>query len=74
MEQVFAAFLIQGKAAQGLVNDGTLSADILGNSNPGPQSEPSRMNISALLIEFSAIFIVLLLATLPAAVNRYRRR
>jgi hypothetical protein len=31
------------------------------------------MNMTALLIEFSAIFIVLLLATLPAAVNRYRR-
>lgn len=31
------------------------------------------MNMTALLIEFSAIFIVLLLATLPAAINRYRR-
>jgi hypothetical protein len=32
------------------------------------------MNMTALLIEFSAIFIVLLLAGLPAAVNRHLSR
>lgn len=32
------------------------------------------MNITALVFEFSAIFIVLFLATLPAVVNRYHRR
>ncbi len=32
------------------------------------------MDMTALVIEFSAIFIVLLLATLPALINRYHRR
>ncbi len=32
------------------------------------------MNMTALVLEFSAIFIVLILATLPAAVNRFQRR
>lgn len=32
------------------------------------------MNMTTLVLEFSAIFIVLLLAILPAAVNRFQSR
>ncbi|MBM7456691.1 hypothetical protein HNR62_002589 [Oceanisphaera litoralis] len=32
------------------------------------------MSMTALVLEFSTLFIVLLLATLPAAVHRFQRR
>ncbi len=32
------------------------------------------MDMTTLALEFSAVFIVLILATLPAAVNRFQRR